>query len=84
MKWVSIMKNTRKAMKQNMEQQEVLSSDVIMFCSLLARIIYRCLIKRGAHPLDLLSEPAGDDPGECDVAVIEDSSEVLSEKAKEG
>jgi len=43
MKCVSIMKNTRKAMKQNMEQQEALSSDVIMFCSLLARILYRCL-----------------------------------------
>jgi hypothetical protein len=74
------MKNARKAkkeraMQQNMEHQEVLSSDVMKFCSLLARIIYRCLKERDAHLLALLREPADDDPRECGVALSEDSPE---------
>jgi hypothetical protein len=64
------MKNARKAkkeraMQQNIEQQEVLSSDVMKFCSLLARIIYRCLKERDSHLLALLREPADDDPRGC-------------------
>jgi hypothetical protein len=47
-------------MQQTSEQSEELPSEVIMLCSLLARIIYRCLKERDARLLALLKEPAGD------------------------
>lgn len=47
-------------MQQTSEQSEELPSEVIMLCSLLARIIYRCLKERDARLLVLLKEPAGD------------------------
>ncbi len=53
-------------MQQTSEQPEELPSEVIMLCSLLARIIYRCLRERDARLLVLLKEPADDRSKEQD------------------
>lgn len=53
-------------MQQKSEQSEELPSEVIMLCSLMARIIYRCLKERDARLLVLLKEPAGDGSKEQD------------------
>jgi hypothetical protein len=59
-------------MQQTSEQSEELPSEVIMLCSLLARIIYRCLKERDARLLVLLKEPAGEHLKEQDT--IKDTS----------
>ncbi len=46
------------------EQPDDLPSEVIMLCSLLARIMYRCLKERDARLLALLKEPTGDHSAE--------------------
>ncbi len=61
-------------MPQETEQREELSSDIRVFCALLARIMYRCLKERDPRLLALLREPAGDpSEGEDRVARSEES-----------
>jgi hypothetical protein len=51
-------------MPQDSEQPEELSSDIKMFCALLARIMYRCLKERDPRLLALLKESASGHPPE--------------------
>jgi hypothetical protein len=50
-------------MQQNSELRDELPSEVAMLCSLLARIIYRCLKERDARLLALLKDPTGEHSG---------------------
>ncbi|HYU76898.1 MAG TPA: hypothetical protein VEL31_29875 [Ktedonobacteraceae bacterium] len=61
-------------MPQEIEQQKELSSDIRMFCALLARIMYRCLKERDPRLLALLKEPTGDPPAGEDRAVGSEES----------
>jgi hypothetical protein len=56
-------------MQHNREQRDELPSEVAMLCSLLARIIYRCLKERDARLLALLKEPTSEHAGEHDAPV---------------
>ena len=49
-----------RGMLQDTEQREELSSDIQVFCALIARIMYRCLKERDPRLLALLKEPTGD------------------------
>ncbi len=61
-------------MPQETEQREELSSDIQVFCALLARIMYRCLKERDPRLLALLREPTGDPLAGEDRAVRSEES----------
>jgi hypothetical protein len=70
-----------RGMPQETEQREELSSDIQVFCALLARIMYRCLKERDPRLLALLKEPTGDPPaGEDRAARSEESPDRSAEE----
>lgn len=50
--------------KEAIQPQENLSSDVIAFCALFARIMMRCLREKNPHVMGWLSLPAQSQGGE--------------------
>jgi hypothetical protein len=44
--------------KEAIQQQEIVSSEVIAFCALLARIMMRCLREKNPRIMQWLSPPA--------------------------
>ncbi len=44
--------------KEAVQMQEPLPSDIVAFCALLARIMMRCLREKNPHAMGLLSLPS--------------------------
>ena len=44
--------------REAIQQEEMLSPDVVAFCALIARIMMRCLAQRDAHMRKFLSLPS--------------------------
>jgi hypothetical protein len=44
--------------KETVQMQEPLTSDVVAFCVLLARIMMRCLREKNPHAMGLISLPS--------------------------
>lgn len=45
-------------LKETVQMQEPLSSDIVAFCALLARIMMRCLREKNPRVMGLLSHPS--------------------------
>ena len=50
--------------KEPIEEPERLSSDIVAFCALLARIMIRCLREKNPRVMGLLSLPSHSEDGE--------------------